>query len=298
MDELQLTTRIIIELVSNSSSELGARLKQRLNATLISQGYPALDEKKYGCRKFADFLKGPLGEYVRLEWPEGSGDVRVTLKRDVAPARQISAVKEKRAKVDRPTALRSDVWQAFTNPDPSRKRFYNLVSNRVIHFVEGEDDNYHRLVDSRPGEFVEIVQIPVEIHREWMREFLELAAVTPGELVPLQALVDSTYSSDVNAAFTKALGDRELQWRQMRTLKISERIQAWAVEHNVNPDNLSLQPAATTSVPVVERPVIPSGSILSPRQQAIRLLELMSDEEILKFAIPVLLNSVLSKSKF
>ncbi|MNG11826.1 hypothetical protein D3C84_953940 [compost metagenome] len=115
--------------------------------------------------------------------------------------------------------------------------------------------------------------------------------------MPLQALVNSTYSSDVNAAFTKALGDRELQWRQMRTLKISERIQAWAVEHNINPDNLSIQPAAT-SAPVVERPATPSGSILSPRQQAIRLLELMSDEEIQKSAIPVLLNSVLSKSKF
>lgn len=297
MDELQLITRIIIELISNSSGELSARLKQRLNATLISQGHPSLDEKKYGCRKFADFLKGPLGEYVRLEWPEGSGDVRVTLKRDVAPTRQKLVSRESRAKVDRPTALRSDVWQAFTNPDTSRKRFYNLVTNRVIHFVEGVDHDYHLLVDSKPADFVEIIQIPVDAHRAWMREFLELAAVTPGELVPLQALVNSTYSSDVNAAFTKALGDRELQWRQMRTLKISERIQAWAVEHNINPDNLSIQPAAT-SAPIVERPATPSGSILSPRQQAIRLLELMSDEEILKSAIPVLLNSVLSKSKF
>jgi hypothetical protein len=297
MDELQLITRIIIELISNSSGELSARLKQRLNATLISQGHPGLDEKKYGCRKFADFLKGPLGEYVRLEWPEGSGDVRVTLKRDVAPTRQKLVSRESRAKVDRPTALRSDVWQAFTNPDTSRKRFYNLVTNRVIHFVEGVDHDYHLLVDSKPADFVEIIQIPVDAHRAWMREFLKLAAVTPGELVPLQALVNSTYSSDVNAAFTKALGDRELQWRQMRTLKISERIQAWAVEHNINPDNLSIQPAAT-SAPVVERPATPSGSILSPRQQAIRLLELMSDEEILKSAIPVLLNSVLSKSKF
>lgn len=297
MDELQLITRIVIELVSNSSGELSARLKQRLNATLKSQGQPVLDERKYGCRKFADFLKGPLGDYVKLAWPEGSGDVRVTLKHDVAPVRHKPANRESRAKVARPTALRSDVWQAFTNPDITRKRFYNLITNRVIHFVEGVDHDYHRLVDSKPADYVEIVQIPVEAHRAWMREFLELAGVTPGERVPLLALVDSTYSSDVNAAFTKALGHRELEWRQLRTLKISEKIRAWAVEHNINPDNLSIQ-STPGSASALERPSSASGGILSPRQQAIRLLELMSDEEILTSAIPVLLNSVLSKSKF
>ncbi|MEQ9725389.1 hypothetical protein ABRP29_07090 [Pseudomonas sp. WHRI 8822A] len=297
MDELQVITRIIIELISNSSGELSARLKQRLNATLISQGRPALDEKRFGFRKFADFLKGPLGEYVKLEWPQGSGDVRVTLKHDVAPAPQRPVSRERRAKVDRPTALRSDVWQAFTNPDTSRKRFYNLITNRVIHYVEGANDDYQQLVESQPADFIEIVQIPEEAHRAWMREFLNLATVASDDLVTLQALVGSAYSSDLNAAFTKTLGDRGLQWRQMRTLKISERIQAWAVEHNIDPDNLSIQPTATKG-PVLDRPAAPSGSIMSPRQQAVRLLELMSDEEILNSAIPVLLNSVLSKSKF
>ncbi|MGU0935145.1 hypothetical protein ACSETY_05090, partial [Pseudomonas aeruginosa] len=37
--------------------------------------------------------------------------------------------------------------------------------------------------------------------------------------------------------------------------------------------------------------------ILSSRQQALRLLELMSDDEIAKVAIPVLLSSVLNKSQ-
>ncbi len=297
MDELQLIIQVVTKLLSDSSSEPSARLKQRINATLKMQGYLGLDEKKFGCRKFSDFLKGPLGDHVRLEWPEGSGDVWVTLRHDSAILRQKPAIRESRTKVDRSTALRSDVWQAFTNPDSTRKRFYNRLTNQVVHFVADAGESYQKLVESKPTDFLEIAQIPADVHRTWMREFLELAGVSAGELVPLQALLDSTYSSDVNAAFTKALGDRELQWRQMRTLKISEKIQAWAVEHNINPDSLSNQPAVVGALDST-RPAKPKVDILSPRQQAIRLLELMSDEEILISAIPVLLDSVLSKSKF
>jgi hypothetical protein len=274
MDELQLIIQHTAELLSNSSGELSARLKQRLNLLLKSQGHNVLDEAKFGCRKFTDFLQGPLGDHVKLDWPVGAGDVRVTLRHDVFPARHKPASREGRSTLDRSTALRSDVWQAFTNPDNNRKRFYN----RVTHFIE-------------------IVQIPVEVHKAWMGEFLDLAGFSDNERAPLQALLDSTYSSDVNAAFTRALGNREQQWRQMRTLKISEKVQAWAVEHNISPDKLSNKPVPA-SASASDHPAATAGSILTPRQQAIRLLELMSDEDILTSAIPVLLNSVLSKSKF
>lgn len=297
MDELQLIIQHTAELLSNSSGELSARLKQRLNLLLKSQGHNVLDEAKFGCRKFTDFLQGPLGDHVKLDWPVGAGDVRVTLRHDVFPARHKPASREGRSTLDRSTALRSDVWQAFTNPDNNRKRFYNRVTHRVIHFIEGVDHDYHRLVDNKPDDFIEIVQIPVEVHKAWMGEFLDLAGFSDNERAPLQALLDSTYSSDVNAAFTRALGNREQQWRQMRTLKISEKVQAWAVEHNISPDKLSNKPVPA-SASASDHPAATAGSILTPRQQAIRLLELMSDEDILTSAIPVLLNSVLSKSKF
>ena len=124
-----------------------------------------------------------------------------------------------------------------------------------------------------------------------MREFLGLLALPEPEKVALEGLIAAGYSSGANAAFTKALDGREQEWRKMRTLKVTERIQAWATQHSVKLEALSTSKYANDApVPTPKAP-----ALLTSRQQAIKLLALMSDEDIARVAIPVLLSSVLSK---
>ncbi|HEY0286939.1 MAG TPA: hypothetical protein VGC62_08010 [Pseudomonas sp.] len=298
MDDLQITLELICELLSKVSFELSARLKQRLNLALIQRGLAPLDERRYNCRKFSDFLQTQLADKIILQRPDSSGDIRVSIKRETTPPRTWSSPGEQRSEQDRAIIFRSDVWQAFINPDGTRKRYFNRLTHQVLHFVEGCGDSYQQKLEDRPGDYLGIEWVPVATHKQWMAGFLDLIQLSDAERGPLQVLIDSDYSSNLNAAFTKALGAREQEWRKMRTLKINQWIQAWTVKNNVSMDDLIMrsfdrEQASTPSIPATREP----DQVMTPRDQATRLLGLMSDDEIIKIAIPALLGSVLSRSQ-
>ncbi|MFV0927232.1 hypothetical protein [Pseudomonas palmensis] len=295
MDDLQTILLLTYELLSDTPYELSARLKQRLNHALIQRGMPPLDESSYGCKKFSDFLLTHMGDRIDIVRPEATGDLRISLKRDLTPLRAKAVVVVAKPKLERPITMRSDVWQAFTNPDIKRKRYFNKVSHEILHFLEDGDNEYKQKLADRPQDFIEVEWIPASQQRAWMAEFLDLINLSDTERAPLQQLIESTYSSTVNAAFTKALDDREQEWRQMRTLKIAQWIQAWAVKHDVKPEELNIPP--TQSPHCQPQQPDTKAMIMSSREQALRLLERMSDDDIAKFAIPVLLSSVLTKSQ-
>lgn len=298
MDDLQITLELICELLSKTPLELSARLKQRLNIALIQRGLAPLDERRYSCRKFSDFLQTHLADKIVLQRPDSSGDIRVSIKGEATPSRIRSAAGEQRLEQDRAIIFRSDVWQAFINPDDTRKRYFNRLTHQVLHFVEGSGDAYQQKLEERPDDYLSIEWVPVATHKQWMSVFLDLIQLSDAERGPLQALIDSAYSSNLNAAFTKALGAREQEWRKMRTLKINQWIQAWTVKNNVSMDDLIIrsfdrEPVSSPSIPVAREP----DQVMTPRDQAIRLLGLMSDDDIIKVAIPALLGSVLSRSQ-
>ncbi|CAH0648117.1 MULTISPECIES: UPF0158 family protein [Pseudomonas] len=294
MDDLQHILQLIHELLSDQPYELSARLKQRLNIALIERGMSPLDQNSYGCKKFSEFLLTHMGDRIEIARPEVSGDLRISLKRDRAQARAKAISVEAKPKQDHTILMRSDVWQAFTNPDSNRKRYFDKVSHKILHFLKEGDEDYKAKLAERPQDFIEIEWIPASQQLAWMAEFLDLINLPVAERAPLQQLIEATYSSKVNAAFTKALGDREQEWRQMRTLKIAQWIQAWAVKHDVKPEELNL--AATPAASCPPQPDA-KATVMSSREQALRLLERMSDEDIAQYAIPVLLSSVLSKSQ-
>lgn len=298
MDDLQITLELICELLSKVPFELSARLKQRLNLALIQRGLVPLDERRYNCRKFSDFLQIHLADKIVLQRPDSSGDIRVSIKGEPTPSRAWSTPGEQRSEQDRAIIFRSDVWQAFINPDGTRKRYFNRLTHQVLHFVEGSGDSYQQKLEDRPDDYLSIDWVPVATHKQWMAGFLDLIQLSDAERRPLQVLINSDYSSNLNAAFTKALGAREQEWRKMRTLKINQWIQAWTVKNNVSMDDLIIrsvdrEPASGLPAPSQREP----EQVMTPRDQAIRLLGLMSDDDIIKIAIPTLLGSVLSRSQ-
>lgn len=295
MDELAHVKQLIIQLLSTDSFEYGARLKQRLNITLESLGRPAFDQRKYGSKKFSQFLATHLDDRLAFERPDATGDIHVSLKHPAPRAHAVGASSASRPETT--ATIRSDIWQAFTNPDQQRKRFFHRATGEVVHFLEGMQSEFEQAVQATPQHFAEIDFISAQTHKEWMSEFVEWLNLPEPERAPLDGLIAMEYSSSVNAAFTKALGEREQEWRKIRTLKVTERIKTWATQHHVKHDDLMLHRQVQGGSSSTATPAEPSTPTMTPRQQAARLLEMMSDEDILTVAIPVLLSNVLSKSQ-
>lgn len=288
MDELAHVKQLILQLLASEPFEYCARLKQRLNRQLILLDSVPFDERKFGCRKFSEFLTTHLDGRLHLEKPAGSGDIRVTLKQPVVRPTPVTPSAHRH---ESPVVIRSDVWQAFTNPDAKRKRYLSHSMKTVLHFIEGNNDEFQQKLEAAPHMYAEIEFIEPTTQQEWMREFLDLLDLPTAEKAPLENIIATGYSSSVNATFTKALGSREKEWRKLRTLRITERIQTWATQHNVPLEDLCIRQCADEAPqPAPEAPVL-----LTPRQQAAKLLDLMNDDDIAKVAIPVLLSSVLSK---
>ncbi|MGS1002633.1 OST-HTH/LOTUS domain-containing protein [Burkholderia glumae] len=291
MSDTTLTSQLLTQLLSVHSPEFGARLKQRLNTLFVERGLGHFDERAFGYKKFHDFLEQAHGDLVRIERPSGSGDILVWLCSSDSPAAAAVATARQTPAA---APIRSDVWQAFSNPDPARKRFLHKQSYVVRHFVENDSSPSELAVRGEPGNFIEIEPIPSETQMGWMKSFLDGVRVPAGERAALDAMLNEPYSSGVNAAFTRALGLNSTPWRHYRTRRVLDHIHAWATQHEIPLEALHAKPrvATTSSTTEPER-----AHALSSRDQVTKVLELFTDDEISKLVLPTLLSMVFVKSR-
>ncbi|WP_210558340.1 MULTISPECIES: hypothetical protein [unclassified Pseudomonas] len=294
MEDLHFAAQLVQQLLSAKPHEYGARLKQGLNRSLKSNGLAPFDEHRWGYRKFSDFLTGYFGDKVIIERPQPFGDVMVSL-RSATPWPHTSPTQAS-PKPESSTIMRNDVWQAFTNPDPTRKRFFNRATHHVLHFVENKNEEFERKLDSARDDYVEIERITADDQIGWMRAFLDIINLPEAERAPLDSMISGDYSSHVNMAFTKSLDSHEAEWRRYRSRQITNTIETWALQNTIKLEDLIARRSKATSPEALSPPAMPTA-LLTPRQQAIRLLELMSDDEVARDVIPVLLSSYLSKSQ-
>jgi len=291
MEDSTDVSQLILHLLSKNSPELGARLKQRLNKALNSNGRPRFDEKALGYRKFAEFLHDTLSDYITIDLPATPGDLSVSLKRIPLPAAHKAPPRQ-----DSPR-IRSDVWQAFTNPDPLRKRFFQRDNRAILHFLSKRSESYQEQLNGNPQNFVEIEEISAQNQIQWMHELLDEIKLESGERAPLEALISAGYSSSANAAFTRALGEHEEKWRRYRTRRVAKTIETWAQEHHVAYDELCEPKTDTLAGQSSPALAAAPAEVLTPRQQAEQLLKRLDDEEIAKIVIPAMLSYLLTTSR-
>lgn len=293
MQDLNDTRQLLVQLLTVCSPELGARLKQRLNAVFISSGRGHFDEKAYGYQKFKDFLLRAHGDILSVERSSNVGDILVTLRQQ--PALKSAPVSAgTRPPPNKLPVIRSDVWQAFSNPDPGRKRYFHKTTGILRHYLVGESSQARNEVDEHPGDFQEISPIGGETQIGWMREFLDGIRLSPSERAPLEALINEPYSSSVNATFSRALGEHGTGWRHYRTKQVTSRISAWATEQGIQVEHLYVQ--SRQSEPAISSN-LSNETHLSPRQKAIKLLELLTEQDIARVIIPTLVSSILIRSQ-
>lgn len=302
------SSQLLTQLLSINSPELGARLKQRLNAAFIASGLGGFDEKSFGFAKFADYLLRVHGELVCIERREGCGDIFVSL-RSASSKRILTALSPNCAKTGNAPVIRSDVWQAFTNPDSERKRFFHKQTGKVVHYLNGQASAERSEVEASPELFLEIIPISKDTQAEWMKDFLDAMPLPLNEKEVLQALIAKPYSSTVNVTFSRALGSHSMAWRNYRTERVMAFIQKWASEKSVPLSKLhvttvdtltgAIQSAASNDAEMTMRQIHGAQPTdqLPPRQQVLKLLELLSDDDIMRLVIPTLLSTILIKSR-
>jgi hypothetical protein len=289
MRDTDFTSQLLTQLLSDRPPEFGARLKQRLNATFAEKGMGKFDERSFGFKRFQDFLEQGHGHLITVQRPSGAGDILVSLKipKILGTPRTVQI---------EPAPIRSDIWQAFTNPDSTRKRFLNKQTLVVRHFNEAQEPQAsYAEVTSSPDEFIEITPIGGETQIEWMRRFLEETVNIPSdERIAFEAMLTEPYSSGVNAAFTRALGEHSTAWRNYRSRRILDSINNWARQHEVQMDRLRVQPRQPADM---TENVHGGTAPFSAREQVIKLLELLSDDDINRLVLPTLLSTILIKSR-
>ena len=290
-------SKLIVHLLSARSPEFGARLKQRLNALLRERNLEPFDERRYGYKKFQDFLEKGQTDIVQVIRHEDGGDIQVSLKEAAQAAVEapvIQSVVSPSEWAGRP--IRSDVWQAFANPDPERRRYLDRQTLQIFHYTPTHNLEVQTKVSLNPAQYAEIPPIQGDTQMGWMREFLDAVPVTGPERNVLDQMLAQPYSSALNAAFTRSLASKAALWREHRLKLVLNTIFNWAKANNIDIDRLR----TPEEKPVAERPAALSFDSLgavTPRLQAAKLLELLSDEDIGRVVLPVLLSTILIKAR-
>ena len=290
---LETASQLLRQLLQARSPELGARLKQRLLASLREQGTARFDERALGYKSFQVFLEKTQTEWLQISRPAAeSGDILVELREQplaaVLPSRQALGPR-----------FRSEVWQAFTNPDSSRKRFLHRKTGQVLHFKTGEGSQEEVAYSAHPDDYAKIEFIEGDRQLQWMEEFLNAVPIVGDERRTFESIRSTPYSSAMNTAFSRALGDKQNQWREFRTSRVATAMADWAAKYDVplrlleqSAETREVRPAATGQLSVVSSKVAHT-----PRHDALKLLELLTDQEIKSVVIPVLLSTMLLRSR-
>ena len=298
-DQSIVVSEILPSLLTEHSPELGARLKQRIQSEFAARRLPEFDPQKEGCRKFAVYLERFHGDIARVVRVPGESDVRIykqmhshSLNTQHTPH-----------PVNQNVIVRNNVWQAFLNPDSSRKRFFNKKTKEIIHFIPSLDTAEEAEVSGNPQGFIEIIPISGTEQLSWMRAFLAGAPLGDTEKEVISSQIQDKYSSALNATFTKSLGIHGSLWRNHRLPRVMQYMRSWAQRNEVPFNELCISGVShslqekdlVSSLPVSEQ--FTPTEALPPRQLAHKLLDLMAENDIAQMVLPTMMNTLLFKSR-
>lgn len=300
-EQHSIVTEILPILIPDNEYELGARLKQRIQAVFSSRNLPEFDPKKEGYPKFSVYLERLHTDVVRVVRIPGQSDVHVYKKAHSSLSVTNSAPKSDLNRQS--VVIRSDIWQAFLNPDVSRKRFFNKELKNITHYIPSQNSSEEIAVGAHPESFVEITPIPGSEQLGWMREFLANSPINEAERQVIASQIGERYSSALNATFINSLGSQGTLWRKYRIPRIINHIETWAEQNKVPFGELCVSPVSYPSqLKVAANQSAPYGdsettNALSSKQLAHKLIDLMTEVDVAQMVLPTIMNTLLFKSR-
>ena len=240
-ERAQAARQILVDILKENGPQLGAKLKVRLTTALGQRlGLPA-DTWHALLPKLSHFLAAN-SDLVDVSRPEGPGDIRVSL-RDYS-ASSTSPIEAQSTKV----WYRPDVWTAFVNPDPNRRRFFHRQRKEIVHFSPQSTVPPNPQLADRVGkdpQFIEIQFAQAEAQQNWLREFLDTTPlISEAHKRVARHFVEVPFDSSINAAFAASLGPHGDAWRRFRAKKVDDFVTAWATTNAVDVEGLKRFPQA------------------------------------------------------
>ena len=197
-DHLSVARELLRHLLT-AGPQKGARLKVLLAREFERRAGLTFQQAFWNFPKFSAFLAANA-DLVEVSAPTGPGDLSVSLRsQPVADHAQALAAVSSPGRF-LPPAL----WNAFTNPDPRRHRFFNRVSGEIVHYLEASQEppnpNIAARVAADPN-YVEITPASAEQQSAWLKEFLSSVPVPESKraLLSNQA-VNVTYNDQGGAS--------------------------------------------------------------------------------------------------
>jgi hypothetical protein len=292
-ERAQTARQVLVDILKENGPQLGAKLKVRLTSSLGQRlGLPA-NVWPGLVPKLSHFLAAN-SDLVDVHRPEGPGDIRVSLRDDTAARPQIEVESTK-------VWYRPDVWTAFVNPDPNRRRFFHRQRHDIAHFsTQSATPPSPQVADrvARDPQFVEIQFAGAEQQQSWLREFLDTTPlISEAHKRIARHFVDVPFDSSINAAFAASLGPHGDAWRRFRAKKVDDFVVAWAERNAVDLDTLKRLPApgALTALPTVDTILVSSFEPQAaaptaggePRSALLKFIESLEDSELRQVLIPL-----------
>ena len=292
-ERAQIARQVLVEILKENGPQLGAKLKVRLMTALGRRlGLPT-DAWHALVPKLTHFLAAN-SDLVNVSRPSGPGDIWVSL-RD-APGSQ-PHVEAESTKV----WYRPDVWTAFVNPDPNRRRFFHRQQHEIVHFsTQLSAPPNPQLAErvARDPQFVEIQFASAQEQQNWLREFLDTSPlISESQKRVARHFVEMPFDSSINAAFAACLGPHADAWRRFRAKQVDNVVVAWAQRHQIDSETLKRfhapgEPVAHTALDTI-LPSLPephaaaSEGGIETRSALLRCMESLDDAELRQVLIPL-----------
>ncbi|MFN7979427.1 MAG: hypothetical protein U0P30_14925 [Vicinamibacterales bacterium] len=291
-ERTQLARQILADILRENGPQLGAKLKVRLTQVLGERlGLPV--DARHGLLPRLSHFLAANADLVSVQRPAGPGDIRVSLRAD---AEGHSTAPNETARV----WYRPEVWTAFVNPDPVRRRFYHRHEHEVVHFSTGSGARPQPAVVDRVTKdpaFVEIQFATAAEQGTWLREFLDKAPlISEVHKRVARHFIEVPFDSSINAAFAASLGPHGDAWRRFRAKKVDDHIVDWAKANNIDVAALKHLPAQlavatptahTADGGVVPEPLQPNSPASDLRAQLLRVVEALEDAELRQLLVPL-----------
>lgn len=289
-----LTRQLLAELLASGPLK-GAQLAQRLRRAYEMQTGQPFELARWGFESFSSFLHAHA-DVALIARPEGEGDVEVSLK--PVPQIERNGVAERGGRDDpRPQRLPADIWQAFTNPDPNRRRYFNRRTGEVAHYRNGAsdigDEKARGRVEAWGNDAALINPIAATTQHGWMRDFVASLSLRAHERDALERLLDTSYTSSLNLVFSRTLGSDGPGWRAYRSRRVNEYVERWAEENGIPFERLvegrfraptvSPPDLSSTALGVAPQP----GHFSELRRKLHLLIDALPDDDVEKVLVPL-----------
>jgi len=246
-EQRQLARRLIRNLLANGPMK-GATLKLRILADFEAEAQTSFDSAFRIYPKFASFLAAN-DDLVEIIRPPANmpGDITVRLRQPFDATSRASADLTPEDAGD--LALPREVWQAFTNPDVHRHRYFQKSTGSVVHFL----DSALPPTALDTNDWIRITPISPETQSGWMRRFVETNFAPSAKQVELRQVASLPYTSALNHTFAFTLGAHAAAWKRYRANRVVAAVRLWADQHGISIETLA-KTAARVSVSQPEAP--------------------------------------------